>query len=167
MSFAIQLSSQLQVRTIISTSPTYLQLHSMHDAKKMCLVYIISECKKDILILWDNSASVGINNFKDKVLPFLKKLVTNAKLNVGKEGTHLGFTTFSTEDKTKALLKVGEKTEADELESWLDTLDYKNDLMGDQTYTGKAFKLASTDVSQPKPCCLARLHFSNCLCQCR
>ena len=130
---------------------------------KKCIVYIISDCKKDILILWDNSVSVGKYNFRDVVLPFLIKLVNSTQLNVAKNGTHLGFITFSNENRTRTLLNIGtkNKTEAKDLISWLMKLNYKKDLEGNQTYTGKAFKLAN-DVSQPKPCCFDYIFLTVC-----
>ena len=111
---------------------------------------------KDILVLWDNSNSIGTDGFKEKVVPFLKKFIKSPELQVGKHDTNIGFITFSSEAHTKPLLKIGSKTEPDELETWLDGLDYIKRLSGESTYMGKAFKLAN-DVS--KPCvCLAIRH---------
>ena len=109
-----------------------------------------SECVKDILILWDNSQSVGISSFQNSVVPFLKKLVNSAKLNVGTEGTHIGIITFSSEENTKTLLKIGEKTTPEELTSFLDSLDY-DELMGERTYTGKAFQIANSTFNLASP----------------
>ena len=101
---------------------------------------------KDILVLWDNSQSVGYKYFKEYTKPFLKNLVTSGKLNVAKEGTHIGFITFATEKKTRELLKIGEITDPDDLVNWLDSLNYDKDLRGDGTRTGLAMKIAN-DVS--------------------
>ena len=69
-------------------------------------------------------------------------LVESPKLNVGREGTQFGFITFSSDERTKTLLNIGNKTLPDDLVTWLKSLNYP-DLMGDRTYTGKAFKLAN------------------------
>ena len=108
------------------------------------------DCKKDILVIWDNSQSVGQGPFKDNVVPFLVNLVKSPKLNVGKEGAQFGFITFSSDERTKTLLKIGEKTSPDDLETWLKSLKYP-DLMGDRTYTGKALKLANETFSLKSP----------------
>ena len=94
-------------------------------------------------MLWDNSQSVGIGPFTDKVVPFLKQLIKNPQLNVGKDGTHLGFVTFSTEVKTRMLLDVGQIQDPDKLANWVDGLDYMKDLLGDGTRTGLGFKITS------------------------
>jgi hypothetical protein len=107
------------------------------------LLYVISECIKDILIIWDNSQSVGLSAFQDSVKPFLKNLVSSPKLNVGKDGTHIGIITFSSPARTYSLLEIGNITSPDKLTSYLDTLDYANKLMGPWTFTGDAFAIAN------------------------
>jgi hypothetical protein len=97
---------------------------------------------KDILILWDNSMSIGLSNFQDMVVPFLSNFIFNPKLGVASDGTHLGFITFSSQKRTRMLLPIGRITEAHELRSWLHGLDYGRDLAGSRTYTGTAFELA-------------------------
>ncbi|XP_028411875.1 uncharacterized protein LOC114534612 [Dendronephthya gigantea] len=109
------------------------------------------ECTRDMLVIWDNSQSVGIGNFLDNVRPFLKKLVADPKLDVGKDGTHIGFITFASEEKTRRLLKIGSIMEQEDLQSWLDGLNYVEDLMGPYTYTGLAFKLASDEYHSRNP----------------
>ncbi|XP_028411904.1 uncharacterized protein LOC114534632 [Dendronephthya gigantea] len=109
------------------------------------------ECIRDILVIWDNSQSVGIGNFMDNVRPFLRDLIDDPKLNVGNEGTHIGFITFASDDKTRELLKIGSKTSKSDLKTWLNGLDYRKDLMGPFTYTGKAFKLASDEFHLKNP----------------
>jgi hypothetical protein len=98
---------------------------------------------KDILVLWDNSQSVGYKYFVEYVRPFLKNLITSEKLNVAKGGTHIGFITFATEDKTREILKLGEITDPDDLVNWLDKLNYDKQLRGDGTRTGLAMKIAN------------------------
>jgi hypothetical protein len=107
------------------------------------LLYVISECIKDILIIWDNSQSVGLSAFQDSVKPFLKNLVSSSKLNVGKDGTHIGIITFSSPARTHSLLEIGNITSPDKLTSYLDTLDYENKLMGPWTFTGDALAIAN------------------------
>ena len=100
--------------------------------------------------MWDNSPSINETNFNDRVRPFLKRLIAKQKLNVGKDGTHIGFITFASAEKTRVLLKVGSKTNKEDLQSWLDGLNYTRDLVDRNTFTGDAFKLAS-EVSKPIP----------------
>ncbi|XP_028404367.1 uncharacterized protein LOC114527004 [Dendronephthya gigantea] len=98
------------------------------------------ECKKDILVLWDNSNSIS-PHYED-VFKFMKKLIRNKDLNVGEDGTHLGFITFSdgqsldlrrkerTKDKknhTRVLLKVGEITDPEKIIDNLSGYDYDKD----------------------------------------
>ena len=105
--------------------------------------------------MWDNSNSIG--NHKDDVFKFIKKFIRNKDLNVGKDGTHLGFITFSgppsdgpryvrkggsKKDRTRVLLKVGEITDPEKIINNLAQYDYFFDLSGKKTYTGTAFKLA-------------------------
>ena len=124
----------------------------------LCILLIIisgvdfTECKIDILILWDNSRSIGYGNFVDRVVPFILRLVQNDKLNVGEDGTHIGIIVFSDKSKTKTLLKFGEITKKIDLINFLKKYndsykysleEYENELMGDQTYTGDALKMAA------------------------
>ncbi|XP_028411832.1 uncharacterized protein LOC114534568 isoform X2 [Dendronephthya gigantea] len=111
----------------------------------------IDECIKDILVLWDNSPSVNVTNFNNRVRPFLKTLIADEKLNVGRDGTHIGFITFASAEKTRVLLRVGQKTDKEDLQTWLDNLNYKKDLTGRNTFTGNAFKLASDEFSERSP----------------
>ena len=59
---------------------------------------------------------------------------------MAKNGTHLGFITFS--NRTETLLTFGNKTSRDDLIDWTNMLDYSRDLMGDQTLTGDALKVS-------------------------
>ena len=93
--------------------------------------------------MWDNSVSINVTNFNNRIRPFLKRLIVDPKLNVGEYGTHIGFITFSSAEKTSVLLKIGSKTDKKYLETWLNGLDYEKDLSAPRTYTGDAFKLAS------------------------
>ena len=119
-------------------------------------IFIYIECKKDILILWDNSASVGYGNFVDRVVPFILRLIQNENLKVGEDGTHIGIIVFSSIKKTKTLLKFGEKTKKVDLLKFLKRYnnskeypqkEYESELMGGKTYTGLAFQ-ETADVSQ-------------------
>ena len=109
-----------------------------------------SDCKKDMWILWDNSWSVGISSFQDKVRPFLKALISSPQLNVGQDGTHIGIITFSTQVQTKVLMDITEGTTADRINQFLDSLNY-NDISGDGTRTGMALKMASEKLPLPSP----------------
>ena len=101
---------------------------------------MISDCRKDILIMWDNSQSIGIKHYR-VIKKFLKQLIQ--VLNVGRDGTHLGFLTFSSQGKTRKLLDVGQIQDPIQLSNKLDEYNYEWDLMGDKTYTGEAFKIAN------------------------
>ena len=101
----------------------------------------ISGCRKDILVIWDNSNSIGEGNFKDRIEPFLERLINSTQLNVGEDGTQFGFITFSTEERTKTLLKFGKYKTRKDLIRWLKALNYET-LNGVFTYTGEALKLA-------------------------
>ena len=110
-------------------------------------MYVFLECKKDILILWDNSQSIGGKTFKEDVVPFLLEFVK--KVNVSEDGAHVGFISFSTEEETKPILKIGSKNTVEELTAWLKGLKYEN-LMGTWTHTGSAFSIANK-VRRNKP----------------
>ena len=95
---------------------------------------------------------IGYGNFVDRVVPFILRLVQNDKLNVGEDGTHIGIIVFSDKSKTKILLKFGEITKKIDLINFLKKYndsykysleEYENELMGDQTHTGDAFKMAA------------------------
>ena len=92
-------------------------------------------------ILWDNSYSVGVSSFQDKVRPFLKDLIASPQLNVGPDGTHIGIITFSTQAQTRVLLEMGEKLTQQELQDYLDSLTYSQ-ISGDGTRTGMALRMA-------------------------
>ncbi|XP_028404374.1 uncharacterized protein LOC114527012 [Dendronephthya gigantea] len=109
-----------------------------------------SDCKRDMWILWDNSWSVGVATFQSKVRPFLKELIASPQLNVGPGGTHIGIITFSTQKQTKVLLEMGEKQTKEELESFLDSLQY-NQISGDGTRTGMALKMADEKFPLSSP----------------
>ena len=116
-------------------------------------------CKKDLLILWDCSSSIGFTDLKNSIIPFLEGLVNSSKLNVNEEGTHLGFITFSKKEKTKVLKKVGEMRSPDELRKWLDQYTkksffrstYKTKQLGTQTYTGEALIRANEEFAKQGP----------------
>ncbi len=103
--------------------------------------YVISECRKDILLLWDVSNSLKKEGFA-QVKKFLKKLIQTESLNVKKDGTHIAFIKFA--DNAEILLEFGVKTELSDLVGWLDSLTRRgNNLHGTQTHTGEAFEIAS------------------------
>ncbi|XP_028409410.1 uncharacterized protein LOC114532012 [Dendronephthya gigantea] len=79
-------------------------------------------CKKDILVLWDNSKFFGLNPH----VKILKKFIKNEKLGVEEQGTHLGFISFSNSTATE-LLKVGEIRNKTHLLKWLDSIHVYND----------------------------------------
>ena len=93
----------------------------------------------DILVIWDNSGSIGFKYY-EYVLDFLIALIK--KLNEDSNDTHFGFLTFSSEEKTRKLIDVGDISDKDLLIKKLKKYDYDLQLYGDQTKTGLAFKKA-------------------------
>ena len=89
--------------------------------------------------MWDNSGSIGFKYY-EIVLKFLIALIK--KLNEDPNDTHFGFLTFSSKEKTRKLIDVGDISDKDLLIQKLKKYDYDLELMGDQTYTGLAFKKA-------------------------
>ena len=100
---------------------------------------LFSACLKDILVIWDNSGSIGFKYY-EYVLEFLITLIK--KLNEDSNDTHFGFLTFSSEEKTRKLIDVGDISDKDLLIQKLKKYDYDLQLYGDQTKTGLAFKKA-------------------------
>ena len=82
---------------------------------------------------------MGESSFQGKIKNFLRELIRSPQLNVGPDGTHLGFLTFSTEIQTKVLLGMGEKESPSELLAWLEQLTW-NEVEGDGTRTGMALR---------------------------
>ena len=102
-------------------------------------MYLISECKKDILVLWDNYKYVGLN---PNVKRFLKNFVANKKLGVEEQGTHLGFISFSKDNRTRELLKLGEIKNKTKLIEWLESFDNRQNSRSNTTIIKKAHWLA-------------------------
>ena len=99
------------------------------------------ECKKDLLLIVDTSYSIGKGDFEANVQPFLKNLVKDPQLNVGPDGTHVGLILFSSEQKTRSELRIGEIEDANQLAEYIDKLKYR-DISGDRTRTELALGLA-------------------------
>ena len=102
---------------------------------------IVSDCKKDILVLWDNSNSANASHYP-VAKKFLKRFIKSEKLSVEEQGTHLGFITFNG-NRTRKLLKVGEIRNKTELIQRLDSSDFDNDLNGNANFINEAFELAN------------------------
>ena len=109
---------------------------------------LISDCRKDILVIWDNSASIGLKYY-EYVLDFIIALIR--KLNEHPNNTHFGFLTFASKTKTRKLLDVGQISDSEKLIARLKRYDYDTQLEGDFTRTGLAFKKAN-DVSRQFVC---------------
>jgi hypothetical protein len=103
---------------------------------------VFVDCIKDILILWDNSYSIGIGAFTDRIRPFIKKLIKSPRLNVGEGGTNIGVVSFSTQAQTRLLWDVSDHPNEDDLLAQVDAMNYSL-LKGDGTRTGIAFKTAN------------------------
>lgn len=90
----------------------------------------------------DTSYSITRVSFRDDVKPFLKRLVTDPILNVGKDGTQVSLIIFSHEDRTKILLKFGDIYDAEELGAYMEGLKWK-DVSGGHTRTDLGLKFAN------------------------
>ena len=75
----------------------------------------------------------------------LKKFIKNEKLRVEEKSTHLGFISFSNDNGTRELLKVGEIRNRTELVNWLDSIHSENDPNDSQnaTFRERACELAN------------------------
>ncbi|XP_028411833.1 uncharacterized protein LOC114534569 [Dendronephthya gigantea] len=93
-------------------------------------MHITDYCKKDILVLWDISNYVN-STYIDDVKEFLKKFIKSEKLRVEEQGTHLGFASFSSDNRTRELLEVGEIKNKTLLMQWLDRIGFENNPSGD------------------------------------
>ena len=112
----------------------------MHNLNFFLVIFIV-ECKKDLLLIVDTSYSIGQSDFEAKIKPFLKNLVKDPQLNVGPEGTHVGLILFSSEQKTRSKLRIGEIEDADQLAGYMNNLRYTK-ISGDRTRTELALDLA-------------------------
>ena len=99
------------------------------------------ECRRDLLLIVDTSYSIAEREFNKSVKPFLKNLVTSPQLDVSLSGTHVGLILFSSAEKTKVELKIGQITNASELARYLNNLIYPA-IAGNQTRTELALKMA-------------------------
>ncbi|XP_028395740.1 deleted in malignant brain tumors 1 protein-like [Dendronephthya gigantea] len=98
----------------------------------------VSDCKKDIFVLWNNYNFVGLN---PHVKRFLKNFIRNKKLGVEEHGTHLGFISFSSYNTGRELLKIGELRNKTELIKWLDSFENSTDPSRNTTIIRKSYEL--------------------------
>ena len=91
---------------------------------KVFLCADIVECRRDLLLIVDTSYSIGEREFNDSIKPLLKNFVTSPQLDVSLSGTHVGLILFSSADKTKVELEMGQITNASELAGYLNNLTY-------------------------------------------
>ena len=101
----------------------------------------VSDCKKDVLVLWDNSNSADSSYFP-VVKEFLNKFIKSEKLRVEEGGTHLGFITFNN-NRTTEILKIGKIGDKTELIQWLNSSDFDNHLNGYANFMNEALELAN------------------------
>jgi hypothetical protein len=94
----------------------------------------------------DSSISISEIYFKP-VREFLIDLIK--KLKIGPDGAHLGLITFSSKEKTRRLLDVGQIQNQSKLIEWLKERNYTTELKGDTTRTDLALKIAN-EVSHSK-----------------
>ena len=95
-----------------------------------------------MVLVVDTSFSIGRRDFDENVKPFLKNLVTDPLLNVGKSGTHVGLILFSSDDQTKTKLDLGEIKDANKLGRYIDNLNWE-DVKGGHTRTDLGLQLAN------------------------
>ena len=116
---------------------------------KVFLCADIVECRRDLILILDTSYSIGTHDFNENIKPFLKNLVTSRQLDVSLSGTHVGLIFFSSAEKTKVELEVGQITNASELAGYLNNLTYST-ISGDRSRTELALhmaKLVRTDFN--------------------
>ena len=99
------------------------------------------ECRRDLLLIVDTSYSIGQREFNESVKPFLKNFVTSLQLDVSLSGTHVGLILFSSADKTKVELEMGQITNASKLAGYLNNSTYVA-IAGNQTRTELALNIA-------------------------
>ena len=99
-----------------------------------------AKCKKDLLLIVDTSFSIGKFNF-GIMKKFLKKFVTDSRLNVGQDGTQVGLILFSSKEKTLVKLRMGQIQDAQRLGNYMNSLHW-HDVRGGHTRTELALKLA-------------------------
>ena len=109
------------------------------------LLLTFVECKKDLLLVIDTSDSIGENNFKEKVQPFLMRFVKNYALNVNKDGTRIAIIRFSTSIRTEIMLKFNKLYNAEDIANKIGDLKWA-DVHGDETRTEKALGKANEQV---------------------
>ena len=81
---------------------------------------------------------MGENNFRDEIKPFLEEFLQNSKLNVGPDGTNIGFLMFSGDKQTKVVRNMTDDQNVETILPWLTSLRF-HDVSSDQgTRTGKA-----------------------------
>ena len=95
-----------------------------------------------MLLVVDTSYSIGKSDFDENVIPFLKNLVTSSLLNVGESGTHVGLILFSSKQRTKINLALGQIKDANELEQHIGKLSWTS-VSGGHTRTDLALRLAN------------------------
>lgn len=94
----------------------------------------------------DTSNSVGLNHLTDEIKPFLIRLITSKKLNVGPNGTHLALLTFSDEKNTKMRFGFGEKKTTQDYVNYINKDLVWSKISGSLTMTGTGAKIANTQV---------------------
>ena len=95
-----------------------------------------------MLLVVDTSYSIGKGDFDRNVIPFLKNLVTHPLLNVGESGTRVGLILFSSTERTKTKLDIGQIRDAKKLGQYISNLNW-NYVSGGHTRTDLGLKLAN------------------------
>ncbi|XP_028401931.1 uncharacterized protein LOC114541435 isoform X2 [Dendronephthya gigantea] len=109
-----------------------------------------TKCTIDILVLLDTSFSIGPDNFRKKVKPFLKKFGSIPELNVSPDGTHIAIYAFSSKKMTKLLLPF-EKGYGPQYNKTVDRINWER-VRGPHTRTDYGFQQVGRKIfSQRSP----------------
>ena len=81
---------------------------------------------------------MGEGRFDDKVKPFLKEFLQNSKLDVGPDGTNIGFLMFSGDKQTKVVRNMTDDQNVETILPWLTSLRFYDVSSEEGTRTGKA-----------------------------
>ena len=82
---------------------------------------------------------MGEGRFNDKVKPFLKEFLQNSKLDVGRDGTNIGFLMFSGDKQTKVVRNMTDDQNVEQaILPWLANLKFDDYTSDRGTRTGKA-----------------------------
>lgn len=145
MRILIYLSKQTLIRTTFC---------STLDATKHC-----TPKKQDVFIVIDSSRSIGHSNYA-QLKRFVSRFVN--KLDISQERTHVGILQASDYRKTQYEMKLGEHTDAKEIQNVINEMSYHHGLT---SYIGKGLDIAISDNVSVKiaHCCAPPYLYKVCM----